>query len=82
MIPNGNNQDAILFLKRLTGETEETEDFKFTDTTSWNVWEGTGLEGIYGRADSLHRQPTGRLHCRDSKPRLASGLNVQQCVRW
>ena len=38
------NHDAILFLKRLTGETEETEDFKFTDTTSWNVWEGTGLE--------------------------------------
>ena len=28
-------QDAILFLKRLTGASE---DFEFTDTTNWNFW--------------------------------------------
>ena len=33
------NQDAILFLERLTGETE---DFKFIETTSWDYWEEPG----------------------------------------
>ena len=33
------NQDAILFLKRLAGQTEY---FKFTDTTSWDYWEEPG----------------------------------------
>ena len=62
------DQDAILFLTTLTGETE---DFEFTDTTEWDYW----TDGTWANVDAPRRY-TGSvarwLPCQKPQPCLAS----------